>query len=124
MLLLLLLLLLLLQGTMVGEEVRSQVCVYVRSRLRFVYLLDCVIASLGRLASLRVWFDLAVACLVELQPAWQSTILALASSKYMRFLVTAATHAGTIHVCWQATNCRPRRVMLTLRMMHARAEGG
>lgn len=65
-------LLLLLQGTMVGEEVRSQVCVYVRSRLRFVYLLDCVIASLGRLASLRVWFDLAVACLVELQPAWQA----------------------------------------------------
>lgn len=45
---------------------------YVRSRLRFVYLLDCVIASLGRFASLRVWFDLAVACLVELQPAWQA----------------------------------------------------
>ena len=115
---------------MVGEEVRSQVCVYVRSRLRFVYLLDCVIASLGRLASLRVWFDLAVACLVELQPAWQAWQShnpgdgEFEVHENLLVPAVAAPHAVTTCTAIRKPNCRPRRVMLTLGMMRARAEGG
>lgn len=51
---------LLLQGTTTSEV--SSVCEC--EVTSFVYLLDCVIAS-DRFASLRVWFDLAVACLVD-----------------------------------------------------------